>query len=244
MAARPIVAVWLAFALATHGSVPARAASFSVSPMRVSLSAGKPVAALEVHNESDEPSVVQLELVSWSQNDTDDVYVETAEVLATPPILTVPPGGSRVVRIGLRRPADHDRELTYRLYLQEVPAALPEDFQGMRMTLRVGVPVFVAETTKPKSKLQWRSVVLPDGAVQLTLTNAGNEHVKITELELRAVDGAASGSQQVSTYVLPGQSRQWQIKMTNPVAAGSRLQVTAHSDGVGDVSANLTLEAT
>jgi fimbrial chaperone protein len=244
MTARPMVAAWLALVIGTHGSVPVCAASFSVSPMRVSLSAGKPVAALEVHNESDEPSVVQLELVSWSQTDTDDVYVDTAEVLATPPILTVPPGGSRVVRIGLRRPADHDRELTYRLYLQEVPPPLPDDFQGMRMTLRVGVPVFVAETAKPKSQLQWRSVTLPGGAIQLTLTNSGNEHVKITEFELSTVDGVASGLQRVSTYVLPGQSRQWQVKMASPVAAGSSLQLKAHSDGVGEVSAKLTLEAT
>ncbi|MDB6085098.1 MAG: putative pili assembly chaperone transrane protein, partial [Gammaproteobacteria bacterium] len=170
------------------GNVPALAGSFSVSPLRVALSAAAPVAAVVVHNDGTEASVLQLELVGWTQADNADVYAETAEVLATPPILTVPAGGSRVVRVGLRRAPDHERELTYRLYIQEIPPALAADFQGTRMTLRVGVPVFVASVAKPKPQLRWRTVAA-DGGIRLTLTNNVIEHVKITDLELSAADG-------------------------------------------------------
>jgi len=235
----------LGLAILGLGSAPVLAGSFSVSPMRIALSAGRPVAALEVHNDGAEASVLQLELLGWTQADNADVYAETTEVLATPPILTVPPGGSRVVRIGLRRAPDRDRELTYRLYIQEVPPPLAADFQGLRMTLRVGVPVFVAATAKPAPQLHWRSAAAADGQVKLTLTNSGNEHVKITDLELSFADGArSSGVQRVSTYVLPGQSRDWLVKMDGPVAAGSALRVTAHTDGTAELAAKLTLEAT
>jgi fimbrial chaperone protein len=213
--------------------------------MRVSLSSAKPVAALVVHNDGAEASVVQLDLVGWTQAGNADVYAETGEVLATPPILTLPPGGSRVVRIGMRRAPDHDRELTYRLYIQEVPPPLAADYEGMRMTLRVGVPVFVASVAKPKPQLQWRSVATADGGVKLTLTNGGNEHVKITDLELSAADGGrSSGVQHVLTYVLPGQSRDWIVKMDGSVAAGSKIRVKAHADSQAELAANLTVEAT
>jgi len=235
----------LGLALLGLGSLPALAGSFSVSPMRISLSSAKPVAALVVHNDSDEPTVVQLELVGWAQADDADVYAETADVLATPPILNVPAGGSRVVRIGMRRTPDRDRELTYRLFIQEVPPPLGADFQGMRMTLRVGVPVFIASAQKPKSQLQWRSVAASDGGVKLTLTNSGTEHLKITDFELTAADGErSSGVQHVSTYVLPGQSHDWTVKMNGSVAAGSRLRVKAHSDTQTELAASLMLEAT
>src|ERR1700722_9498766 len=130
-----IKATCLGFAVLGWGSAPARTGSFSVNPWRVVLSAARPVAALEVHNDGAEASVVQLDLVAWTQGDNTDVYAETGELLATPPILTLPPGGSRVVRIGLGGAPDRARELTYRLYIQEIPPPLATDFQGMRMTL-------------------------------------------------------------------------------------------------------------
>jgi fimbrial chaperone protein len=239
-----IAATYLGLTILGLGFTPALAGSFSVNPMRVALSAAKPVAALEVHNDSAEASVVQLQLVAWTQANNADVYGETGELLATPPILTVPPGGSRVVRIGLRRAPDRDRELPYRLYIQEVAPPLADGFQGMRMTLRVGVPVFVAAAAKTKPQLQWRSAI-GEGGIKLTLTNGGTEHVKITDVELSLADGArTSGVQRVSTYVLPGQSRDWLIKMDGPVAAGSAVRVMAHTDGSAEVAAKLTLDAT
>jgi fimbrial chaperone protein len=241
----PVPASCLGLVILGLGSVPALAGSFSVSPMRVSLSTAKPVAALVVHNDGTERSVVQLELVGWTQADNADVYVETTEILATPPILDVPPGGSRVVRVGMRRAPDRDLELPYRLYVQEVPPPLAANFEGMRMTLRVGVPVFIAPAAKPKSQFQWRSVAAADGGIKLTLTNGGTEHVKITDLELSAADGArSSGVQHVSTYVLPGQSHDWIVKMDAAVAAGSRIRVKAHSDSQAELAASLTLGAT
>jgi len=239
-----VSATFFGLAILGLGTSPALAGSFSVTPMRVALSAAKPIGALEVHNDSSEATVVQLELVGWTQANNADVYAATTDLLATPPILTLPPGGSRVVRIGLRRAPDHDRELTYRLYIQELPPPVSDDFQGMRMTLKVGVPVFVASVAKPKPQLQWRSAAGPDG-IKLTLTNGGNEHVKITDLELSLADGArTSGVQRVSTYVLPGQSRDWLVKMDGSVAAGSALRLKAHTDDSAELAAKLTLEAT
>jgi fimbrial chaperone protein len=225
--------------------LPALAGSFSVSPVRLALSAKQPVASVVVRNDGSEPSVVQLEVLGWAQSANEDVYGSTSELLATPPIFTVPPGGSRVVRIGLRRPPDPSHELTYRLFMQEIPPPLDADFRGMRMTLRIGVPVFVASSAKSKPELKWHTAAAADGKIRLSLANSGNEHVKISDVELTANDGThSSGVQRVSTYVLPGQRREWLMQMNGPVAAGAAIRIKAHTDSSAELAANLTLDAT
>src|SRR5690242_10334147 len=89
----------LAFLLFLY-TATASAGSFSVNPVRVTLSANEPIAAITVRNESTEASVVQLETSSWTQHDGADALASTVEILATPPILTIPPGASRIVRVG------------------------------------------------------------------------------------------------------------------------------------------------
>lgn len=222
------------------------AGSFSVNPVRLDLSAKQPVASVTVRNDGTEPTVVQLELKNWAQADNSDVYDSTSELLATPPLFTVPPGGSRVVRVGLRRRPDPLHELTYRLYLEEVPPPLDADSRGMRMTLRVGVPVFVAANGNTKPELAWSTVAEPDGKIKLGLVNSGNEHVKIADLELIADSGGthSSGVQRVATYVLPGQKREWLVQMDGPVAAGAAIRIKAHTDSHAELAARLTLDAT
>lgn len=83
----------LAFLLAGTGA--ACAGSFQVNPVRATLTASLPVGSLTVRNTGSEPAVVQLEVVSWSQQAGNDVYTPTKEILATPPIFTVPAGGPR-----------------------------------------------------------------------------------------------------------------------------------------------------
>lgn len=226
--------------------MPVLAGSFSVNPVRVDLSAKQPVASVTVRNDGAEPTVVQLELMGWGQADNNDVYDSTSELLATPPLFTVPPGGSRVVRVGLRRRPDPLHELTYRLYLQEVPPPMDADFRGMRMTLRVGVPVFVAAISQTVPDLKWTTVAEPDGKIKLGLTNSGSEHIKIADLELTADSGGphSSGVQRVATYVLPGQKREWLLQMDGPVAPGSKVRIKAHTDGHAELAANLALDAT
>ena len=61
----------------------------------------------------------------------------------SPPIATIAPDKEQIIRVGLRRAPDKERELSYRLFLQEVPAPPKPGFQGLQVALRVGLPVFV-----------------------------------------------------------------------------------------------------
>ena len=77
------------------GVSAASASSFQVNPVRAALSPVQPVVALTVRNIGTEPAVMQLEVMNWSQQEGQDVYAATKDILSTPPIFTVPGGGSK-----------------------------------------------------------------------------------------------------------------------------------------------------
>jgi fimbrial chaperone protein len=226
----------------TLGAGAATAGSFSVSPVRVTLSAAEPIAALVVRNSSDEPAVVQLEATSWIQQDGADRYEPTRELLATPPIFTVPAHGTQVVRVGLRRAPDPRRELTFRLYLTEVPAPPPADFVGMRVTLRFGVPVFVAPAAaKGTEALQWQAQRAADGGLQLVCVNNGSIHARLVSFSLApGAGGAALMTQPVGADVHAGQRYEWLWRGAPLPPSGTALRVSAMTER-GAVHADLVI---
>lgn len=216
------------------------AGSFTVNPVRVTLSPGRAVAAITVHNDGNDASVIQLETSRWTQQNGKDVLAPTEDMLATPPIFTLQPGGSQIVRVGLRRPADAQGEVTYRLLLREVPPPQPIS-QGLRVALAISMPVFVVSAHPAFANLTWQAARLADGSIELQATNTGNAHVQIGALELLPADGAAPLAQKsVATYVLPGNTRSWTLKSTVDVPAGSILRIQAITDG-GDVQGKVAL---
>ena len=101
---------------------PGVCGSFEVNPIRVDLAPQERSAALTVKNNGAESVVVQVSVLAWSQQDGRDVLSPTNEVLVSPPIATIAPDKEQIIRVGLRRAPDKERELSYRLFLQEVPA--------------------------------------------------------------------------------------------------------------------------
>ena len=220
--------------------LPAWGGTFQVSPVRATLSASRSIAALTVKNEGSEPAVIQVELVAWSQRDGKDVYVASKEIIATPPIFTVPPGGTQIVRVGLRRPPDPRVELAYRIYLQEVPARPAAGFQGLQVALRLGVPVFVNPASAVAPALKW-SARRVGGEMKLGVANTGNAHVQVTGLALSAARGPALAAPKTVAYVLPGQSREWLFKVAPMPPSGATLQLVAQTDA-GEMTADVALE--
>lgn len=220
----------------------AQAGSFAVSPVRATLSADKPIGSLTVRNDGAEPTVVQLQVMSWSQADGEDVYSVTQEILATPPIFTVNPGASQMVRVGLRRAPDPHRELPYRLYLQEVPPPPEPGFQGLQVALRIGVPVFVVPAAPAQPVLHWEARATAKGGLELSVRNDGNAHVQVIDVTLESAAGGALATQALASYVLAGQSRRWRIDNVTAPPPGAPLRMVARTDA-GRIETNLVISA-
>lgn len=230
----------LAFsAAALIGANAAYASSFSVNPVRVTLSAKQPVAAITVRNADSEQTVVQLEATAWTQVDGKDVQVPSNDLLATPPIFTLQPGGSQIVRVGLRGARNLPGEVTYRLSLREVPSSQPST-TGLRVALRISMPIFVVPATPVAPVIQWRATREEEGKVRVTAKNAGNAHVQLGKLDLLA-DGNVVGARSIAEYVLPGNTRYWTVDTHGKLATGAKMRINATSDA-GALQADVPLE--
>jgi fimbrial chaperone protein len=215
------------------------AGSFQVSPLRATLSGHQPVSALTVRNAGTEPAVIQLQAMAWSQPAGEDSYVSTPDILATPPIFTIPAGGSQVIRVGSRRPADASNERAYRLFLREVPPPPKPGFKGLQMALQISLPLFVVPTATIAPQLQWQAASAANGQIKISVANRGTAHVRLTQFTL-----APAGSSQAlpvpvhPVYVLAGATHDWLIATKAAVATGSTWHVTAQTD-TGTVQADV-----
>lgn len=242
---RPL-ATWMTGVILGASGMTAQAANFIVSPVRAELSSAQSSAALTVTNETgDEPVVVELRAIAWSQKDGEDIYTPTTELIAMPPIFHVAPGGSQLIRVALRRPPAAERETAYRLILREVPPPPKPGFAGIQIALEMSLPVFAKPRAPTAPALRWKLESQSDGTIGLSVRNEGSAHAQIADLKL-----LAPGVQQpVGTfsqfaYILPGETRHLAIERGQgevPQIAGSSLHLTAYSDA-GDIDARLAPE--
>ena len=188
-------------ALLAIGDAALAAGSFSVSPVRVDLRAGQTGGSIEVINNGSTEIQLTVERFAWRAGASGDQLEPTADFVASPPLFDLRPGERQVLRILFVRPADPQRQLTYRIALQESPARLPAT--GLATVLRVTLPVFV---TPPRAvpSLQWRRVDSPDGTF-LEVENRGDATALLAGIRLEGARDLEGGS----GYVLPGQTRRW-----------------------------------
>jgi len=191
---------------------PAHAGSFSVTPLRVELSPAARTGALTIRNQQDAPLVVQAEGLLWEQADGEDRLTPTRDVLVSPAVFTLPASGSQLVRVALRRPADAERQLSYRLILTEVPGQPDPSFRGLSVALRLSLPIFVEAVTPAPPQLEWSATRASDGGIAITARNAGNAHARVLDFAVAPAAGPGEPlRQQVAAYILPGQARTWTL---------------------------------
>lgn len=204
--------------------LPAAASTFNIAPIRAELGVGHRTEALTLTNAEDEPVVVDVRVVAWSQRNGEEQLDETRELLVTPPVLQIPAKGEQIIRVALRREADPVKELTYRVIFEEVPQAAPVTFNGLRVALRLSVPVFVAPSHgKAAPDVAWDAHVLPDGGLQIAATNRGTGHLQISDFDMQwpGVKDGLHGM--TSKYVLAGSRITWTLKPGEPIRAGGSI---------------------
>jgi fimbrial chaperone protein len=233
--------VLLAASLLT--ATAASAGSLSVSPIRVDFASGQRSVTLIVRNDGDQTTLVQTQLVAWSQADNEDRLEPTTDLLASPPIFELVPGGVQTVRLALRRPADPDRERSYRIVVSEVPGPPQPDFTGATFALKLSLPVFVdAATTKAVPQLAWSGAVDADGSLVLVATNTGTKHVQMRTVDVMHDGPGADGRHAGLWYVLSGQRRSVKVApLPGRAIATDRVRIHADTDA-GIVAADVVLD--
>jgi fimbrial chaperone protein len=203
--------------------------AFAVAPIRVELRPGQGAAELTVHNETDAATLIQVRAVSWSQQDGAEQFADTRELLITPPVFTLPANGEQIIRLALRRKPDPAHELSYRIFVQEVPAAAAPDARQLTVALRISLPVFV-QPASTRPDLQWTSKWLPDGRLELDASNQGGMHLQITDFDVDFGAGVVLNATRTSKYVLNGSHASWTVTVPDSVDRNAVISVRGHSD--------------
>lgn len=230
----------LALGFASLASAVLAAGSLRLYPVRIELSEGESVQTMTITNDGDEATRLQLRVLGWRQVGGEDVLEETRDILANPGLFEVRPGGTQIARFGLRT-VPEATEKSYRVIIEEVPTGRPSTPGEVRTLLRISVPIFVPPAV-PEVRLAWQAVRAADGGIALDIRNSGNVHVQLNRLALSRPGGASLASEDMSVYILPGQSAAVALQTSAPIRVGEVLKLEAMTDQ-GERSIDLSVEA-
>jgi len=99
----------------------ALADELTVQPSSVVLAAKQPTATVKLVNSGTESKIVRIKVMSYSQENGREQLSPSTRLIVHPAQVTLKPGASESVRVGLRLSGPLWDEETYRLLLTEVP---------------------------------------------------------------------------------------------------------------------------
>lgn len=233
---------WIAAGLLAAAALPAAASSFSLSPIRIYLSSAHRIGVITLRNDGDDAVTIQVRPSAWSQPGGEDHYEGSSDLIATPPVFSVAPHARQIVRVALRDYADSARERDYRLFFQEVPQPRSAAFTGLRIYLRIGVPLFVLPAHAGRGSLAWRARISGPHQLEILATNRGAAHIEVTRFDLETGSHAAPVHVDAARYVLPGSTVSWQVMLPSGVEARGALHIRGMTDQ-GEVVADATYAA-
>lgn len=178
----------------------ALAGSLTVLPIRVEVAANRQFCSITIGNDGTTDVAVQVRGYRWHQEDGSDALDESQGIAINPSIMMIPPGTKKLVRCSLPEQSG-PVESTYRLIVSELPRAQPEP-GTLQTLLQLSIPVFRAQPDARPS-LHWEAT--EDG--RLIVTNTGTRHVRIADLVIHPVAGAAPVRAKAGFYLLAGASR-------------------------------------
>lgn len=155
---------WSAALLALQlASIPAQAAVLNLSPLMLSVAPGERAAGLNIGNQAQTPTTLQVRLLSWTQDGTRNLYAPADGWVVSPPMVVVPGNDTQLLRVIRRELANAPVEQAYRVFIDELPPADAPSGGAVRVLMRYSLPLFV-EASQP---------TLPD--VAWTLQSCGKD---------------------------------------------------------------------
>lgn len=223
--------------LAASAAVPAPAVagSLQIDPIRLEINAGRRTATLRVTNQEQSPVAIRAYALGWTQVNGEDRYEETSAVILSPPIFTIPAGGTQLIRLGLRNPAGGPR--AFRVMVEEVPQASPGG--GVQVALRLNLPLFVSIAPGQASELSWAASRGTDGRWTIEASNAGRNFVRVEPAAAEAATGVDFAAGTNLGVVLPGSRRRWVVGIEPAILDRARFASIQRAGD--DADAQLTL---
>jgi fimbrial chaperone protein len=228
--ARLGLALGISLTLLAGAADRAQASSFTVNPIKITLSDKERSTLLTVQNQSDEPLRFQVSVNGWSQSPSGEMVLSgTKDIVVYPSILTLAPGEQRKLRVG-STVAISPSEKSYRIFVEELPplqSAKKTTSSEVRVLTKMGVPVFL-EPAPAVTRAAVENVSMSRGRLAFDVKNVGNVHFVAGKITVRAFgpSGEAVHSAEVQGwYVLAGTARHFDVEIPRQ-ACGKTTAVT------------------
>lgn len=209
----PTLSRGIVLACLLAAAVDASASGLQIAPTSLALAPAGPAQALWLTNTGDHELRAQVRAFHWSQASGHDELEATQALVASPPMLSIPPGGRQLVRVIRTGQAAASGEQTYRLLVDELPLGDSKEAKqtSVQYVLRYSVPVFVGASGTPS--LQWSTAIDHDG-LRIEIRNSGSAHAQVSALNL-SQPGAAPVElvPGLLGYVLPGATMHWTVAL-------------------------------
>ena len=220
-----MIACGVCFGGAAASMAPAFAGTLQVNPVLAEIDADRRTATISVRNQEAKPVTIRAYPLGWSQPQGDDLYEETSAVIVSPPIFTIPAGGTQLIRVGMRQAAATPQ--AYRLIIEEVPEA--SGSEGIRVALRLNLPLYIRTPSGRAVDLAWTAERRADGGWTIAAANQGAGYVRLdSEAAFQATGIRFDNTIHFGT-VLPGATRRWAVGPGPQIEDRARFQQVART---------------
>jgi fimbrial chaperone protein len=197
------------------GERVARAASFEVSPVSLSLSAATTTGIVTVTNLSKEPVRLQVTGFAWGQGPDGEIQLTPSdEITFFPALVALKEGESRKLRVGVKA-APGPLEKTYRIFVEELPGVAEAKPGQVAVRTRMGIPVFLAPVGGDALP-HVEGMLVRGTKLAFTVRNGGTVH--FVARKMTVVGHTKSGDklfelEKDGWYILAGGTRDYDVEL-------------------------------
>lgn len=189
----------------------ASATSLSVSPTLIDVVASASAAAsFRLRGGGADATNIQVRVFRWRQEGGEDVLEPTDRVAVSPPFATIRPKTDYVVRVVRTSAEPVVGEESYRVIVDELPAAQAPD-GNVNLAVRHSIPVFFRSKAAANPDPTWGAIVT-GGTLTISVANTGGRRLRVAALRLVDDDGViADLGPGLAGYALAKSGRSWRI---------------------------------
>ena len=205
----------------------AAASSFTVNPIRITLSGKSQSALLTLQSQSSEEIRFKVLVQEWKQSPQGEMQLKnTKDIVVYPGLLTLAPNEERKLRVGSTVAAG-DVERSYRVFVEELPALRAPQTANkseVKVLTKMGVPIFVTPTkSAPAGAVA--DLAVAKGKLGFTVRNTGNVFFLVQSVKVKMLDATGTATFEKTVdgwYVLAGGTRTWDIDVPKDACAKSK----------------------
>ncbi|MDQ3289478.1 MAG: fimbria/pilus periplasmic chaperone [Pseudomonadota bacterium] len=173
----------------------------------VDMPAGARAGRLVLANSGDAPVAAQIRVYTWTQENGEDRLEPADDLLASPPIVEIPAGGEQLIRLVRTEATPPERELAYRVVVDELPSDTRTADNAVAVRMRFLIPAFIRAVDPALTDLHCR--------VDENTLACENRGGRAAQLGATGLLDAEGNTLQISPglmgYVLAGSTRRWPL---------------------------------